>query len=868
MENLFKRVIVFYLVILFFIVPTFIFAGTTGKIAGIVRDATTGDPLPGCNVIIEGTTMGAASNINGEYFIINVRPGVYTIIATMIGYKTYKVTNVQVFVDLTTQVNFLMEPATLEMKEIVVAAQRPLIQKDITSKLSIISSDEIVNMPVSNFQEVLTTKAGFTTDAEGNIHVRGGRTGEIAFMVDGMYVEDPLYGGFKSMMNEDAIEEMIVISGTFNAEYGDAMSSVVNIVTKEGGESFHGKFEYTSPILNKSPYRQKNPFASVKDSYEYVEKDIIDRLMFKPLSLEIPLSGMLNLSMSGPLNFIPNLSFFISGRYKNENSYLPHGYSLERDGLGKLTYKVSPSLKMSLSAQSTQHKSQGYSHAWKYLSENQSHSVINTNRIGLTLTHTLSNDLFYTAQLSRFVNTLKVQVGNKLPRHYIRGQTGETVYFYVKGDDSEYADDQTITYSSKFDLTYQANNYNLFKSGIEIKSHRIKVYEESQPWPGGAQYKDEYVKTPVEISGYIQDKIEYDYLILNLGLRLDYADPKAAMWADIRRFGYFDENNVWILASEEKVAPKTQLSPRIGLAHPITDRAVLHFAYGHFFQNPNYNALYYNLKRDLTTSLPLVGNPRVNAQKTVAYETGIKYKLSEDWALDVTAWYKDITDLLSTLHISYLSQDYVVFYNSDYASVKGLDLTLRKRYSDYISGSIDYTFMIAKGNNSQPLGGYIDAFTKEEIPHREYYLDFDQRHDIAVNINLNIPRNAGPEIFGIKPLSDFNLNILFQAGSGLPYTPYVDPTVRIEVNSGRKPWTSSLDLRMIKRMWFFNIASAFFLEITNLLNTQNVRYVYSRTGKPFDTGLAGLVGSSPDANHNPNNVGPPRIIRAGIQLTW
>ena len=267
--------------------------------------------------------------------------------------------------------------------------------------------------------------------------------------------------------------------------------------------------------------------------------------------------------------------------------------------------------------------------------------------------------------------------------------------------------------------------------------------------------------------------------------------------------------------------------------------------------------------------MPLVGNPQVKPQKTVTYETGIKFQVSDNWAFDVTAWYKDITDLLSTLYISYLSQDYVVYYNSDYASVKGIDLTLRKRYSNYISGSIDYTYMVAQGNNSQPLGGYFDAFGQEEVPHKEYYLDFDQRHDVAVNLNFTIPKNEGPQLFGIKPFSDFNINLLFQAGTGLPYTPYVDPTLRIEINSARKPWTSTADLRMIKNISLINnLKAALFLDITNLLDRENVVYVYSRTGKPYDTGLPGLVGSSPDANHNPTHVGPPRIIKAGIQLVW
>jgi outer membrane receptor protein involved in Fe transport len=295
------------------------------------------------------------------------------------------------------------------------------------------------------------------------------------------------------------------------------------------------------------------------------------------------------------------------------------------------------------------------------------------------------------------------------------------------------------------------------------------------------------------------------------------------------------------------------------LAHPITEDAVLHFAYGHFFQIPDYNSLYYNISKDLSTALPLVGNPDIKAQKTVSYEAGIKYRLGENWALDATAWYKDINDLLSTLHVSYLSQDYVVFFNSDYASVQGIDITFNKRYSNYFSGSIDYTYMVAKGNNSDPLGGYVDAFTQEEVPHREYFLDFDQRHSFALNLNFFIPDKHGL-------LSDFNLNLIFRASSGLPYTPYVDPTVRIDVNSGRKPWISTFDFRAQKLIKFGGVSTALFLEVTNLFDTQNVSFVYSRTGKPFDNGQPGLVGSSPDANYNPTHVGPPRIIKLGTQI--
>jgi outer membrane receptor protein involved in Fe transport len=851
LKNLFRNIFVTCFVIVLAVAPASNYAGTTGKISGTIKDADTNEPLPGCNIIIEGTDLGAASNIDGQFIILNIPPGIYTVRASMIGYKDYVINNVRIVADFTTQLEYLMESQILEMdEEVVVTAERELIRKDETSKVAIVSSEEILNMPVQTVQDILTTKAGFTTDANGDLHVRGGRTGELAFMVDGVKLEDPLYGEYSETFNKDAVNEMVIISGTFNAEYGDAMSGIVNITTKDGGDAFHGRIEYTSPMINNSPYRTSNPFPGVEDEAEYVEKSVYDRS-------DVYIPGTLRASLEGPI--IPNLTFFLSGFVNNEDSYLPHGYKLGRDGFGKLTYLVSPTFKLALSGQIARTERQRYSHQWKYLSENQAHTTLNTNRQVLMLTHTINSNLFYIVNLSRFENGQKVQVGDKLPSEYEISKTGETVYFYVEGDDSRFADNNTVTYRGMVDATFQANNYHQFKTGLQLVNHKIDVYEEVEPWPSGAQFKDEYTKNPVEFAAYIQDKIEYNYLILNVGLRYDYVDPKATMWPDINRFGYFDENNNWILAEEVSVEPKTQLSPRIGLAHPITEDAVLHFAYGHFFQNPDYNSLYYNLSKDLSTALPLVGNPDVKAQKTVSYEAGIKYRLGENWAIDATAWYKDINDLLSTLHVSYLSQDYVVFFNSDYASVQGIDVTFNKRYSNYFSGSIDYTYMVAKGNNSDPLGGFFDAFTQEDVPHREYFLDFDQRHSFALNLNFSIPNNHGL-------LSDFNLNLIFRASSGLPYTPYVDPTVRIDVNSGRKPWISTFDFRAQKLITFGGVSTALFLEVTNLFDTENVSFVYSRTGKPFDNGQPGLVGSSPDANYNPAHIGPPRIIRLGAQI--
>ena len=291
MKNLFRLTLFYSILVFSFIPSSFLSAGTTGKISGVVIDSETNEPLPGCNIILEGTDLGAASNIDGEFFILNIPPGTYTVRATMIGYKPYSISNVRILIDLTTTLEFLMETQILNMEEeVVVIAERPLIQKDVTSKLAIVSSDDILNMPVNNVQDILTTKAGFTTDANGELHVRGGRTGEIGYMIDGVKVDDPLNGNFSNILNKDAINEMEVISGTFNAEYGDAMSSIVNLVTKDGGESFNGKIEYTSPMINNSPYRKANPFSGVVDEGVYEDKSVIEDQV-------IPLPGMITASL-------------------------------------------------------------------------------------------------------------------------------------------------------------------------------------------------------------------------------------------------------------------------------------------------------------------------------------------------------------------------------------------------------------------------------------------------------------------------------------------------------------------------------------------------------------------------------------------
>lgn len=218
-------------------------AGTTGKIMGVVSDQKTKEALIGSNIRLDGTTMGAASDLEGHYIVLNIAPGIYTLRATMIGYKELVIEDVRVSVDLTTEINFPLEPTVLEIGETVtIKAIRPMVVKDLTASTAVVGAEQISALPVTEISEALELQAGLVKDSGGGLHIRGGRSGEISYWIDGMPVTDVYDGGTVVDVNKNMVQELQVVSGAFNAEYGQAMSGIVNITTKEGSNKFGGSF--------------------------------------------------------------------------------------------------------------------------------------------------------------------------------------------------------------------------------------------------------------------------------------------------------------------------------------------------------------------------------------------------------------------------------------------------------------------------------------------------------------------------------------------------------------------------------------------------------------------------------------------------
>jgi len=230
------------ILLLIFLTVSLVWAGETGKLVGTITDKTTGDPLMGVNVILQGTTFGAATDVRGGYYILNIPAAAYTVSASYIGYRTVIVTDVRINADLTTTLDIAMEMTAIEGEEVTVEAKRPVIVRDQTATTEVIEDENIVNMPVNSFEEIMTNMPGVVENNnnadDSGIHFRGGRTGEISYLVDGFLVENTLFGGMGMDVAKDAISELAIITGSFNAEYGKAMSGVVNIVTKEGTPNY------------------------------------------------------------------------------------------------------------------------------------------------------------------------------------------------------------------------------------------------------------------------------------------------------------------------------------------------------------------------------------------------------------------------------------------------------------------------------------------------------------------------------------------------------------------------------------------------------------------------------------------------------
>lgn len=486
--------------------------------------------------------------------------------------------------------------------------------------------------------------------------------------------------------------------------------------------------------------------------------------------------------------------------------------------------------------------------------------------------------------------------GLEIPRAITGFKAPGTIY-------TNYVDDKTSTISARGDFEWQINETHLAKTGLEIIKHKIKknqlqsfltVYEDRrqnylrgifdmrdydfadyQAYVNGtgtlpaelyeiiskdenptsvadlvAVYKpqyyfdaakaaagkrDGYEADPWQMAYYLQDRMEWEGMIVNAGMRFDF-------WYLGKEYSIAQDNGTFSPRGfDSKDRFQMMISPRLGVSHPITERDVLRFAYNYQNQLPQMQYIFTsktpqdaNLQGEIR-----VGNPSLEPQITVTYEVGLSHQLNDDYVLDMTAYYKNLYNYVSTKVERKIGEESIKWYkyiSEDYGSARGLDMQLEKLLSNFNSWSIAYSLAWAQGNNSYTV------VQDEATNLREFPLDWDVRHNISFNYTFRIGR--GEEFFipftdYILPIDDIVANLTWSYASGSPYTPqsYEGNNNFLDTNSKRKAPTHSANLRITKGITLPNKASMrLYMEVENLFKKTNIYDVYSKTGSPYFDG--------------------------------
>jgi len=1042
------------------------FAGTTGKIAGKVTDMQTGEPLPGVNVVISGTNIGAATNIQGEFFIINVPPGKYLLKVNLVGYAPVEVTNVEVTIDLTTSLDLELQTETIDMGTITVEAERPLIEKDVTSTRMRVTPSQITNSAVSGLVARVGVNAGNVLGA-----FRGSRnnTGQVIYMMDGVNLSNPLGAsqgqgtgsgtqGLATYIPDEAVAEAEVLTGGFGAEYPSVQSAVINVAGKEGGKSFSGKFKSKSSpeVLFGRDYYGDRTFdedgrplriTPVRDadgnivSWNWADDPLLDDdRRYKLYDMRqhdwffggpVPLE---NLDIPG------EMTFFTSGTYQYSRDYRAYNFWQKMQSIqGKLTYNISSSKKLTISGLTSysnfnifdfdrtmnlswgkssdlsgpifyvneagdyfrpqtlaevaaywtriaQHDdpgavvtvddisgyyvvtpsgvdsvyrytpytwivSRGYTNAeadsafFYYLnqilglagtdmitsfpedegeypiefadsltaavnqavdsleaegwarsyanydmSKSQLYNESWSNEFTVNFTNNLSPKSYYNLSYSRFHTAREGRQHDPWDDHPLsldemlesrfNSAVSATEFdrFFANpmhlGRRYTINNYQTI-HTFKGNLNSQINSMNLAKFGFEYRNYNL-VKDHTSIASGGNRYTDLFKVKPYQIGVFAQDKLESEGMILNLGLRFDYFNPKTQVPSDFSSplLDEYDNDvdnlgNIYDLEYRLRGAVdaeiKSQLSPRIGVSYPITDKDVFHFNYGHYFQLPMFDYFYMNHGYDTRGQHKYFGNPDLKEEKTVAYEAGLEHGFNDYLKLAITGFYKDMSNLTSYQRTEFRGGIMWVRSNVDFARIKGFELNFTQRPWNNFSGVITYTYQIARGRASDAYDTFLDHYYQRKPRTEDFPLDSDQRHTARANLNYRIPENWGPAL-GNHLFGDWGADLFWSYGSGTPYTPSatVPPGSIQDVNGENLPSSWRVDVRIDKGFSLYKtFKSNLFVEVRNLTNRANLVDLDDNYIDRYD-----LYGDPGGQYNDPDVYDSPRRILCGMEVTF
>jgi outer membrane receptor protein involved in Fe transport len=862
--------------------------------------------------------------------------------------------------NITITQDFALSSTAVQQRPVEVVAERPLIQRNTTNTIRINTQENIRNIPFRGVANIIALEAG-VVQQRGNLYVRGGRAGEVAYFVDGANTTNPLFNSSNVTVVQEALEELQLQSGGWTAEHGGGNAGIIRQTVRTGGTDMKASLSYQTDdfatggeeFLGTTSRGFKNLVATIGGplgtndirffgAYEMNFTRNRQQMFLEPFSFDNLVEDGLGTytagtPLPGPIEFKKNnlgnnwnenhvgqgtllfdlnqIKLRFTGTYTfNQNPafgnwpgalgnyyWLQNGRSRRNEtktmfGNARLTHVLNPTTfyEVGFSYQSRTYRQydpafgddwksytdssknaelgytgflaryQGpasYSTIFRFVftnpnSPNNYYEINKQNSVGITLDLTSQVNSRWELKLGGRIDSWTMRLFNVIPSNYMTYLYGTYGELLASGGRT-FPDD----YTRRVEIVRQAvTNYGYDVDGNESDGFDYNGTLLDKPYQ------------PVLASSYIQNKFEYNDLILNVGLRYEYISTKGltlpgSLFKSPPLDGHGSLNIIDETAFVE-ADPISLLLPRISFSFPVTERTVFYALYGKYAQQPSLNTLYnsmVNLNSRLNASVRQpywlggsIPSFLMKPERNTQYEVGLRQSLSDNFALTVSGFYKDLRNQLAIRRVfdeATGAPMFVALQNEDFGTVKGLEFTFELRRTNRLAAKVNYTLSDARGTGSTPLSsanGVTDEATAR-FPLFINPLHYNQVHRGSVMLDYRFDKGDGGMIF-----EGMGFNTLLTFNSGHPYTKIKEPqnlgqanpwNIGIRamldsrsrnpvepVNSSTTPWVFNIDLNWNKMFFMDMFNFELYVNVLNLLNTKNVINVYPTTGTPYDDG--------------------------------
>ena len=784
----------------------------------------------------------------------------------------------------------------------------------------------IANTTSAYYILVSTLDAGFTS----RLHMRGGRSGEVVYLIDGFIHRNPLTGGFISSFPLSSISETSAVRGNCDVQYGNAQSGIVEIEIPEGGNSYHGGISISGndwqalgltdgwtwggvdPADLYSGWKWSNVSSSSEARLEFGARiggpEPVTSYLLPEIGINIP----------GDLRIFADGEFLQTGGGEDGR----YGYGFDEwestyTGIIKLTYNPSSSTEIDLSTSFLDRTSGwfGVGDYWAWsryevpyvdidsLSPTFGDTLAwgkdircglptrfwNNSSIGLRISHAVSDETEIQLGIGQYRTSFDFKIRNDPESNDPMRQTewlgeGWTLNDWQEYETNFYMDDngfvrsgtcsvpwnesRSTTTTAQADITTRIGREHTLGAGIDGSYYDIFSYDINAN--SNSVNLNRYSAFPNSGGVYLQDRIELDDgFVMNAGVRLDYFDANYDRTSDPLEIPpplSFQDN----VLNKIEAPVKYSFNPCLSFYCPVTERETLHFAYGVYSQIPVFGQMYRQADYSFSEDTPLGGNPDLDFEMTVQYEIGLTHRLSDVCMIDVTGYVKSISSMVETrlYNLSPIG-DYALFTNSGYGESKGFEITFNGHPDGFFSWNVSYILSKSTGTSSHALQNYLYSLNGLSNTDTDQYLNWDQRHTVYADLDLYVPRGRGFRIADVPVFQGLGVHLAWGFGSGFPYTHVNQGTYEPQINERRYSATNTAALKINKAFWFSDMTLDAWCEITNLFNRKNLDNIEDIAW--YEADLMSGGGTSMDPTGMLDNYyafSRPRMVRFGLGLNW